>query len=418
MKWMTFLSILFFAGPGLASECEDLFPKGNFAITGDAKVPYDPVSFLDFKVQEIIRLIESRDTETPEGLSPRTLHIRAKRNSLHDIFFDEKIVEHGRLTQHLADKLIAAKVLQHYLGPKYPFFHPPSEGLLYFLISNRVIDSDGRVLKNEEQIRQLFESEFPDGFLIKPTFAWSTGGHSGLFLDPDEVYRLIQQGSSELFTPRDLVNPFVAGEFKPFPPILLPLSGEKFMIQGLVKGTRSDERDFRNFSVNSDLSHSGMNEYRVHTFQDKVVEGATVSRWETRNSKAKIEKVNQFSQQLMDSLPKSLTNRQAWSLDVMITPDGDLKLIEINTNRGWRTNWSGWLKFRWILKAHVRHLESEYGWKFTGISGWMLRNGLGNLKSHFRGEIVEDQKAYGKGQIPFVGYGLIRRELNFQRDLD
>lgn len=319
--------------------------------------------------KQVIEEIDVRTELPPVQLTePREVEIKATRNALtKGVFYKDGIVEISDYSLFLTDKLIAAKVMEHYLGDDYKKFHMKTVGLKEFLQHNHIVDESGKVIRSKQAIVEILKLEFPHGFIAKPPVGFDSNGKS-FFSDIEEVAELIVKGDNELYNQSEFSVPFKADFARRF------TSGEKFILQAKLDGA---------MGVSTDRAAGSFDEYRVHSFYNKVVEGATLNRWDGANSKEDILKVNAFVQEMLDKLPASMSNRQGWSFDVFKLPNGELKVIEINTNRGLLANWSDWLRHPWVLGAYVRHLEEHYKWKFKGFSGWLLRHNLGGLKRYW-----------------------------------
>ncbi len=319
--------------------------------------------------KQVIEEIDIRSELPPAQLTePREIEIKATRNALtKGVFYKDGIVEISDYSLFLTDKLIAAKVLEHYLGEEFSTFHMKTVGLKEFLEHNRIVDSNGKVIRSKKMIIEILKIEFPNGFIAKPPVGYDSNGKS-FFSDIEEVAELIVKADNEFYDQKDFKSPFKADFARRF------TSGEKFIFQAKLDGA---------MGVSTDRAAGSFDEYRVHSFYNKVVEGATLNRWDGKNSKEDIIKVNAFVQEMLNKLPASMSNRQGWSFDVFKLPNGQLKVIEINTNRGLLANWSDWLRHPWVLGAYVRHLEEHYRWKFKGFSGWLLRNNMGGLKRYW-----------------------------------
>lgn len=326
-----------------------------------------PVEVVKNRTAEVIKEIESRSDALPLALTETNIFkIRAKRNDLTKILYSKKIIEASAESYKYQDKLIIYKILKHYIGKNLlDRFHPVTMGLKEFLSEQGLLDSKGVVRANRELIGEALKKKFPSGFIIKPTIGFASDGKS-FFKDMSEVVELLADSErSELYDPDQYLNSFVHAKGK------TSVSGEKFIIQGLLHGIEGL----------SDASPVGsMNEYRVHSFYDQVVEGATLSRWKLSADQNAVARINKYTQDFLNLLPKKFLNRQAWAFDVFEAPNGELTIIEINTNRGEETNWSGFLKNPKVLGGYIRHLEQKYGWRFEGFSGWRLRNDLANLQ--------------------------------------
>ncbi len=174
------------------------------------------------------------------------------------------------------------------------------------------------------------------------------------------------------------------------------------MIMGMIEGTGL-----------SNSKYGEANEFRVHSLFGNVIKGATETRWYTPQDSAKIEAVDSFVQSLLANMPKGFSQRMGYSFDVFITPHGDLQLIEVNTNRGERTNWSGFLRTPRTIGAYARHVRDNYNWTIEGTEGWMFYNNLANAKKHVKHEIPEwmkDAADPSKHDYALEGFRLLQKD--------
>jgi hypothetical protein len=330
-----------------------------------------PHEWIDSQVKSFLEGTESLSNQAPDILSEeKEINIRAKRNPFRSLLYEHDLIEYGDRTLFMTDKLFMAKVWQEYLGDDFELYHLKTLGLKEYLSRNNLIDNNGKVIVSREKLKKLLELEFPNGLIAKPAIGMSSDG-KGFYNNIDEIVDLIMKADGEIYSEDFVKKPFHWSHVKRF------TSGEEFILQ--------EKMDFGG-DVGEKNAYAIMNEYRVHTFYDKVVEGATETRWESKNTVEMNNKVNAYVQRFLDSLPKEFTNRQAWGLDVFVLPNGKFKIIEANTNRGKAGNWSGYSYDSRNLGAHVRHIEKYFKWKFTGFSGFLFRNNLANLRPYIRNE--------------------------------
>ena len=330
--------------------------------------------WIDSQVRNFVNKTDEIQAEIPSILlREQEIEIRAKRNPFRNLLYENEIIEHGERPLFMTDKLYMSKVLEHYLGDDFKKYHLKTLGLKEYLSRHHLVDENGRVTASKEEIYKLLELEFPNGLIAKPAIGMSSGG-KGFYNNLDEIVELIVKSDGEIYGPELISRPYHWDKVKRF------TSGEEFILQ--------EKLDFGS-DVGGKNKFAQLNEFRVHTFYDKVVEGATETRWKTKNSSEMNSVVNEYVQDFLKSLPKELTYRQGWALDVIVLPDNQLKIIEINTNRGLPGNWSGHSFDSRNLGAHIRHVEKYFKWRFKGIAGFLLRNNLGNLKPFIRNESKE-----------------------------
>lgn len=333
-----------------------------------------PYRWVDNQVQRFIQRTNDLPQEVPRVLlKDKKLEIKAKRNPFRDLLYKYGVIEAGERTLFMTDKLYMSRILEHYLGKKFSKFHLKTIGLKEFLSRHKLVDKNGKITAKRDQLKKLLELEFSNGVIAKPAIGMSSNG-KGFYSDLDEIVDSVMSSDGALYSPEYMKRPYHWSMVKRF------TSGEEFILQekidlGSVVGEKNDLAQ--------------LNEYRVHTFYDKVVEGGTETRWSSKRSKVMNQIVNDYVQEFLDSLPKQLTYRQGWALDVIVLPNNSFKIIEINTNRGFPGNWSGYSFDSRNLGAYVRHIEKHFKWYFKGVSGFLLRNNLGNLRPYIRNESRE-----------------------------
>ncbi len=164
---MTFTTLL--GGPihafAAGLTCERVFTAAAY---GD----YKPVSFLDLQVQKVVQRIENEGGRTDFSFHDVDLKLRAKRDEIMNIYYQRNLVEASEITLLLSDKLVMAKILEKYLGPRFTEFHPPTMGLKEFLIKNKLVNANGVVKADRLTLEKALDSAFPQGFIIKPPVGW------------------------------------------------------------------------------------------------------------------------------------------------------------------------------------------------------------------------------------------------------
>jgi hypothetical protein len=125
--------------------------------------------------------------------------------------------------------------------------------------------------------------------------------------------------------------------------------------------------------VGAGFGPGAADEFRVHTFWHRVVAEATFSRWDVLWEDQLFLEIEAAVQAFLDMLPPALLRGHAWGLDVIRVGAGDIRIIDLNTNRGERRKWSGDLAVPDVLGAYVRHLERFHEVEFAGPEGARLR---------------------------------------------
>ncbi len=351
--------------------------------------------FLNEQVQRLSALIA-------EGGAPVTLHNRrprlpAFRRDFFNYLYGEGLVRYGEVELLLADKLIFTEYLKKSLGVRFSDYHMKGEGLKSFLQEQGLLDSSGRVLRDEARLRHVFKKEFPNGFVIKPLLVANSAA-GGMITKIDVLVRRLLDDSSSLYhrnegtVPSEVTSAW-AGETK-------VASGERYLIQEKVGLSALD--------VSKEQAFQKVNEYRVHTFDRHVVPDATVARWYGNGRAREMKAVDDFISRFLREMPAEFSRHRAFSFDVFYS-EGQMKIIELNSNFGRPGSWSGFTSEPSILGAYVRFFESQYGWQFQGHRHRrMLREDLGNMKVYLKNELIFYKEQFFEGEaIP-----VLVREIN------
>ena len=327
--------------------------------------------FIENQLQTTIQKIESRQFDEAQLRTPYRLNLEATRTALTDWLYDQKFVEYSDLTLMYSDKLIMGKLLYHYLKADAPKYTPLVIGLKEFLEKEQLLDNNGIIVATEEELKTSFKKYFPEGFVMKPPVSWATDG-KGFYTKENEVAALLAANDPKLYDAQRDKTPF-------HPPTSDKISsGERWMLMGKIKNTGL-----------LDGSKKKINrEFRVHTFHQHVIPAATHHRYGLDDSDEHFELLNQFASNLLKALPRKMVEQQAWSLDIFLQADNQPILIEVNSNRGRKANWSDFTRDPYVLAGYVNFFETQYAWSFQGIEGQLLRLGIGNMRSHLKHELI------------------------------
>jgi hypothetical protein len=262
--------------------------------------------------------------------------IRPRRNDLLNWLYDKNVVEASEFSAHLFDKLFFAQFLKLASPEAYEEFHPRTSGLSEYL--------------SRENAREAILGDFPDGFVVKAVGGMNSSG-TGVLMD-EAFFTALEKNPAD----------FISSGSDPGELTGIISSGERFLVQEKI-GTRQGE-------------------YRLHTLEDRVVRGATYTRWDQDWDRFIFTAAENALERFLHMLPKYMTSKQAWSFDFMGSPETGFKIVEVNTNRGRRKHWSGDLEIPDTLAAYTNHLESHYGALFLGEAGEELRNGVASGARH------------------------------------
>lgn len=367
------LSLLAIAAPAIATGAptQKSIQSSRSAPSG----AYEPIRFLDQKIEtlkaEILRR-KSLRTGSLEIDSPST------RNGWLEQLYKNKLVESGELTRNLTDKLVMGLLIDALAGDKGEHFYPKTMGLKYFLAKNGLLDSKKNLIRDRAKIESALKKEFPLGAIVKPAAGINSAGKAkGFYFKLEKFYDDLLKPGSDLYSAQQYSEPYkpelIRGHVA---------SGEWLILQENVVTAAGSKRV---------LVTKEFKEARVHTFEDKVVKGATYKRWAEMDplEPEMAARVEAFVQDFIDSMPKPFWYRNAFSMDVAIMDNGVMRIIDINTNRGEPEHWSGYLPQPRVLKWYVRHMEANNDVHFAGLGGTLLRNGLGNYMKNLKKYYIE-----------------------------
>lgn len=248
------------------------------------------------------------------------VEIAPTRNAFLAWIYSAGIVEASEFSAHCSDKLYFSRLVERE-APEAAKFLPRTFGLAEFLENPALTE-----------------------FVVKAAGGMDSGGQ-GIFTEA-EFYAEIKKDSARFLGSGPECNPLTG----------LVSSGERYLVQEKLSGQ----------------------ELRLHTLESRVVRGATFTRWDTPWDKFLFAAAENALERFLHLLPARLTDKQAWSVDLIGTPETGFRLVEVNTNRGEAGHWSGDLSIPDTLAAYVNHLERHYGAEFLGEAGRQLRAGEAN----------------------------------------
>jgi hypothetical protein len=253
------------------------------------------------------------------------------------------LVEVSTYSACCADKLFFARLVELVAPEPFARFVPRSRGLRELSLDSAHTNSSTRI----ERLRARLGEEFPHGFLVKPAGGMNSD-KQGIYFNEEEFFRDLSQ-APEKFLPAEPV---------PCPLSGIVASGESYLAQEKVSGI--------------------VGEFRLYTLGDALIPDATYTRWDEDWDLSAFRRVNAAVEDFLRALPTGLTERQAWSMDVLETDAGEYRIVDVNTNRGQRKHWGGDLDLPDTLAAYVRTLEARHGTLFLGDAGRLFREGLAN----------------------------------------
>lgn len=330
-----------------------------------------PRSFTDERVTRVLRDLKGR---APRARSSELVAIKlpawtSKAQWLQAVY-SKQLVDSSNATGLLSDKLLFYEVAKRELGEKADQYLVRTVGLRDFLVNEGLVDGDGRLVADGDRIESSLFKAFPAGFVARPAVGVApreTG--RGLFKESDEFVSELLKTDSFLYRPEHRKKPVRSTVLDAI------ASGEAIVLQDdlLMKPTTPT------------AAHASWREVRVHTYEGRVIADANPNFWirDVHISKDEAEKAQKFVGEFLSLLPSQFLSRQAFSFDVLIQPDGTPKIVDLVTNRGRKTAWSGYLDQPRVLGAYTRHFESYAGVHFNGVGGYMLRKNAGNYFAYW-----------------------------------
>lgn len=311
-------------------------------------------------VSSVDRNSESKSVEIQSSLS---------KTGWLDSVYQTKMVEASIATEVLSDKRILAEVMERILGAKAQKFYPRTIGLREFLVKRKLLDAKGVIRAESDTIEEALSEEFPAGFIVRPAVGVAPGetGH-GLYVNTEHFIEELLKPKSRLYQSSHFVMPVKSHILNSV------ASGEAVVLQ----------ENFINVvaisASKNPLKSRFFQEVRIHTYEDRVVEGAVPDRWVQTNllTQEQIQHAEAFVREFLLSIPISILTRQAWGIDVAVLDNGELRIIDIVTNRGKRIAWSSYLDQPRIIAAYAKHFERHYGIHLTGLNGMLIRRGFAN----------------------------------------
>lgn len=249
---------------------------------------------------------------------PRRLQAKATRNGFLEAVYGAGLVRTGDEISRWADKFFQFEQISAW-APSALRFWPHTERWSF--------------VAGTPSPRDFLHARFSRGYVVKPAV-----GHSG------EGLNVLERVESLLAKP----------------------PAEEWIVQDKIVGPSGQ------------WGPGSPDEFRVHTFGDRVVEGATFSRWDLFWNDDLFREVEAGVQDFLRQGDRQFWQGHAWGLDVIRTSPGTVRIIDLNNNRGEARQWSGDLSIPDVLGAYVRHLERYHQVFFEGDAGVQLRTDQAN----------------------------------------
>ncbi len=342
-----------------------------------------PHAFLETQIQRLLTQIHARPPHQTSGPGepPIVLSCSSEKTDWLAAIYSKNLVEASYVTEAMADKLMLYTLVKTFLGTETDTFLIKTMGLKQFLESQKLVDSNGLITADGEQIEAALYKEFPSGFIVRPAVGLvSTETEMGLFRDSDQFILALLKPGNSLYQPETFLHPIRSH-------ILDAISsGEAAVLQDNV---------LRLADAAKLLKRHHAFKVRIHTYEGHVVPHSSPKRWvreDIEESSLLYQEAEKFVQSFLDRLPKEFLIRQAWSIEVSGFDNGVLRITDILTNRGKKISWSSYLDQSRVLEAYTNDFESNLNVEFSGLSGWLLRHGWGNYFNYWKLRI---SKAHG-----------------------
>ena len=347
--------------------------------------PFSPSILINSRTQKVLVQLNSRPVHLTENSNqPIDVKSSAERGVWIDQIYAHGLIDTSWGTKMLSDKRLFAEILDRELGAEARKYYPKTLGLREFLFKHHLLDSRGAISADGDDIEAALYEEFPAGFFVRPAVGVAPQEKgNGLYNDTDSFIVDLLKSDSPLYAPshaKQAVKSHILDTIA---------SGEGVVLQENVVGT-ADAR--------SKLKVRYFQEVRVHTYEARVVENAVPKRWVQTNllTDNQTHAAEVFVASFLEKLPLSFLNRQAWGVDVAVMDNGDMRIIDVVTNRGLPIAWSGYLDQPRVIAAYSRHFETFYALKFDGLSGMLIRHGFANYFPYWEKRIEKAKPGWGK----------------------
>jgi hypothetical protein len=363
--------------------------KGSFVQAKKKReaVPSSPDALISARTQKTLALLKSRPVRSLSNSNRETtVSASASKAGFIQAVYANKIVEASWPTEMLSDKRIAFEVLKRELGEeKAQSLYPKTLGLREFLLRHGFLASNGQIKKDDvEEIEAALYEEFPNGFIARAAVGVSPRETSqGLYASTDAFLVDLMKPGTSLYKPNHAthaVSSHILGSVA---------SGEAVVLQENIVAAADARKP---------LKQRFFQEVRVHTYEAKVVENSVPTRWVQKDilKSEQVTAAQAFVAEFLRTLPSSVLARQAWSVDVAVLDNGEMRINDIVTNRGEKLAWSSYLEQPHVIAAYVNHLEANAGVHFAGFSGWLMRHGFANYFPYWNMRIQKARPGFGK----------------------
>jgi len=349
--------------------------KAHFA-RAPARSPSRDPDYLESRVQSLLNEISQRPLRLSKPAAPleSKLDTQATKSAWLKQIYSLNLVEASKLTELMSDKLLQYKIFSSFLKERRERFLLHSMGLKEFLVKHHLVAPNGEIAIDPDTIENALADEFPTGFVVRPSLGIAPGEKSqGLFANSDEFIKDLLKKNSRVYQADTLYQPIKSHIINEV------ASGEAIILQEDVT---------RSLGLKQKLHIKSYERVRVHSFEGQVVADAIPELWVTTRAfkigAEQNQKIEKYVQEFLDQLPPTLTTRQAWGIDVAVLDNGEMKILDVVTNRGLKIAWSSYLEEPKVLGAYSRHFEQNCDLQFTGLAGFLIRHDLANYLSYWQ----------------------------------
>jgi hypothetical protein len=350
-----------------------------------SRAAFSPNTLIVSRTQKVLAQLNSRPVHLSES-TDRIIDVssKAERGGWLEQIYAHGLVDTSWGTEMLSDKRLFAEILEREFGADAKKYYPKTLGLREFLFNHHLLDSRGHISADGDDIEAALFQDFPAGFFVRPAVGVAPQEKgNGLYNDTDSFIVDLLKADSPLYEPshaKHAVKSHILDTIA---------SGEGVVLQENVVGTAD---------AHSKLRARYFQEVRVHTYEARVVENAVPKRWVQTNllTENQTHAAEVFVATFLEKLPLTFLNRQAWGVDVAVMDNGDMRIIDVVTNRGLPIAWSGYLDQPRVIGAYSRHFETFYALKFDGLSGMLIRNGFANYMPYWEKRIEKAKPGWGK----------------------
>jgi len=380
------LSATAFAAPHAARKKAPSPAAGKKAKAAERTV-LDPEALITARASKILADLKSRPVRANAGdraQQVREVNASPSKGSWLQAIYDKNMIETSWAAAMLADKRLLAEILEREMGARAHRFYPKTVGLREFLFKHKMVDNKGNLAAGGDEIEQALHDEFPTGYIVRPAVGIAPQETArGLFPDTDQFIVQLLRGESPYYSPIHMRQPVKSHILDTI------ASGEAVVLQ---------ENVILAADVKKPLKLHYFQEVRVHTYEGQVVEGAVPERWVQKNllTTEQVRRAEAFVGEFLNNLSLPLLTKQAWGVDVAVMDNGEMRIIDVVTNRGRNIAWSSYLEQPRVIAAYSRLFEERCGLRFSGLDGALIRHGFANYLPFWEKRIEKARPGLGK----------------------